>query len=245
MSELVDAHCHINFFKNAGEVALNCEKSSTHTVYVTTLPSQFESTYDYVKNLQYIYPALGFHCLEKNYNVEIEKKLFLKHIDNAKIIGEVGLDFSKKSKDSWCRQLDIFKFILKSVQNKNKILSVHSLNAEEIVLELLLEHNISRVIFHWYSGRIGVFNQIIESGYYFSVNSAMCRSKKGQNIISKIPRNKILIETDSPFIKGIFPYSNEEIYFYLSTIWEIKIDEVKKKILQNFNNLIKAEKANP
>jgi TatD DNase family protein len=238
MSELVDAHCHINFFKNAGEVALNCEKNNTHTIYVTTLPSQFDATYNYVKNLQYVYPSLGFHCLETECDIEKEKELFLKNINISKFIGEVGLDFSKKSQYSKEKQIDIFEFILKNIQHKNKILSVHSLNAEDSVLELLLRYKLKKVIFHWYTGKISTLNKIIDSNYYFSINLSMCRSKKGKNIISKIPKDKILIETDSPFIKDIFPYSNEEVYVYLSNIWNMKIDAVKKQILKNFIRLI-------
>ncbi len=238
MSELVDAHCHINFFKNAGEVALNCEKSNTHTVYVTTLPSQFDTTYGYVKNLQYVYPSLGFHCLETECDIEKEKELFLKNIDIPKFIGEVGLDFSKKSQYSKEKQIDIFEFILKNIQHKNKIVSVHSLNAEDYVLQLLLKYKLKKVIFHWYTGKIGTLNRITDADYYFSINLAMCKSKRGEKIISKIPKNKILIETDSPFIKDVLPYSNEEVYICLSKVWNMQIDAVKKQILRNFNNLM-------
>ena len=48
ITNLVDTHCHINFFKNAGEIALECEKNKTYTVYVTTLPSQFDETFEYI-----------------------------------------------------------------------------------------------------------------------------------------------------------------------------------------------------
>jgi len=238
MSELVDAHCHINFFENAGEIALNCEKSNIHTVYVTTLPSQFDTTYGYVKNLQYIYPSLGFHCLEVECNIEKEKELFLKNIDNAKFIGEVGLDFSKKSQHLKEKQIDIFEFILKNIQNKNKIVSVHSLNAEDYVLELLLKYQLKKVIFHWYTGKIGTLNKIAESDYYFSINSAMCKSKRGKNIISKISKERILVETDAPFIKDVLPYENEYVYKYLSKVWNVNVSVVKKKVVKNFNNLI-------
>jgi len=238
MNELVDAHCHINFFPNAGEIAFNCEKFKVHTVYVTTLPTQFDATYKYVKDLKYVYPSLGFHCLEQNYNLKKERSLFLKHIDNTKFIGEIGLDFSKKSQQTKEQQLDIFKFVLQLIKNKNKILSVHSLNAEEEVLKLLLEYDIQKAIFHWYIGKIGILNQIIKAGYYISINMAMCRSKRGQNIISKIPKNRILVETDAPFIKDLLPYRNEETYVYLSEVWGISINNTKKQIIQNFREIL-------
>lgn len=237
--ELVDVHCHINFLSNAGDIALNCEEQKVHTIYVTTLPSQFEETYPYVKNLRYIYPSLGFHCLEHNYDLNKEKKLFFKNLDKAKFIGEVGLDFSKKAVTKHIQQIEIFEFILLNIQNKDKVLSVHSASAEDKVLELLVKYKINKVIFHWYSGKISTLKQIIEKNYYFSINEAMCKSKKGQNIISKLPQDKVLIETDAPFIKGVLPYKNDFVYQYLSKTWNIELIDVKIQIINNFNAINK------
>lgn len=235
--ELIDTHCHINFFSNAGDIALACEEKKVHTIYVTTLPSQFEETYPYVKNLQYIYPSLGFHCLEHKYDLNEEKKLFLKNIYKTKFIGEVGLDFSKKAVTTHNQQIEILEFILSNIQNKDKIVSVHSASAEDKVLELLIKYEINKVIFHWYSGKISTLKQILEKNYYFSINAAMCKSKKGQNIISKLPRDKVLIETDAPFIKNVLPYQNDFVYSYLSDVWDIQITEVKIQMLRNFKSI--------
>lgn len=236
-NDLIDTHCHINFFKNAGEVALECEKTKTHTVYVTTLPSQFQETFEYVKDLKYIHPSLGFHCLESDYDLEKEKKLFLENLDKTKFIGEVGLDFSKRVIKSKEEQMELFKFILESINSKDKILNLHSASAEDEVLEIIVKHDIKKAIFHWYSGKIGTLNKILDNGYYFSINESMCKSKKGQNIISKLPRNKVLVETDAPIIKDVFSYNNYYTYQYLSEVWNLKIDEVSNIVLNNFNNL--------
>jgi len=235
---LIDTHCHINFFKNAGDIAVECERRKVHTIYVTTLPSQFNETFKYIKNLKYIYSSLGFHCLESEYNLLDEKKIFLQHIDNTKFIGEIGLDFSKRAIKSKKEQIELFRFILESIQGKDKILNLHSTSSEDEVLEILIKYDIKKAIFHWYSGKIGTLNKIIKLGYYFSVNISMCKSKKGRNIISKIPKDKILVETDAPFIKNVLPYSNDDVYIFLSTIWDINIIDVKKIISSNFKRLV-------
>jgi TatD DNase family protein len=237
-SNLIDTHCHINFFKNAGDIALKCERKKVHTIYVTTLPSQFEETYPYVKNLKYIYPSLGFHCLEHDYDLNGEKKIFLKNIDKSRYIGEVGLDFSKRAIVNHDVQIEILEFIFLSIQYKDKIVSVHSASAEDKVFELLQKYEIRTVIFHWYSGKISTLKKILETGYFFSINQAMCKSKKGQNIISKLPKDKVLIETDAPFIKDVLPYENDFVYSYLSDIWNISLIDVKKKVLNNFIKMI-------
>lgn len=234
---MIDTHCHINFFKNAGDVALNCEKRKVNTIYVTTLPSQFKETYKYIEPLKYVNASLGFHCLESNYNLEEEKKIFLSYIDKTKFIGEVGLDFSKRAITSREKQIEVFEFILKSIKDKNKIINLHSASAEDDVLKMIVKYKIKKAIFHWYSGKIGTLNQILGYGYYFSINESMCKSKKGQNIISKLPKDRVLIETDAPFIKDVLPYKNYYVYSYLSDLWQLNIDEIINLIHTNFNQL--------
>lgn len=236
-NELVDVHCHINFFKNAEDIALECEKRKVHTIYVTTLPSQFDETFKYVKLLKYIYPSLGFHCLESNYNLEKEKKLFLKNIDKTKFIGEVGLDFSKRAVKSKEEQKELFKFVLEAIKGKDKILNLHSASAEDEVLRMIIKYDAKKAIFHWYSGKISTLNKILDYGYYFSINESMCRSKKGQNIISKLPRNRILVETDAPFIEDTLPYKNLNVYCYFSELWTMKLENVQEIFYNNFIEL--------
>lgn len=233
-NKLVDTHCHINFFKNAGDIALECENRKVHTIYVTTLPSQFDETFKYVKSLKYIYPSLGFHCLESDYNLEKEKKLFLKHVNNTKFIGEIGLDFSKRAVKSQKEQIELFEFILKNLNTKESILNLHSSSAEDEVLDMLLKYNVKKAIFHWYSGKIGTLNKILDCGYYFSINEAMCKSKKGQNIIAKLRKDRVLVETDAPFIEDVLPYKNLNVYIYLSRLWNIKQEDVMKIVFDNF-----------
>ena len=83
------------------------------------------------------------------------------------------------------------------------------------------------MIFHWYSGPIDLIPSILAQGYYFSVNEAMCESKNGRAIIEKIPRERVLTETDAPYnertnIRAVLDY--------------IKMSE--SDVLQNFRDLI-------
>lgn len=233
----MDVHCHINFFKNAGDIALACEENRVHTIYVTTLPSHFEDTYDYVMPLTYVHPSLGFHALESNYNLEKERTIFLRNIDKTQYIGEIGLDFSKKSQVPQSQQIENFEFILNAIKGKNKILSVHSLNAEDEVLRLLRQYDIEKVMMHWYTGKVSSLKKAINHGYYFSINKAMITSKAGQNIISKIPQKLILVETDAPFIKDVLPYENNEVYRYLQSTWQSSLEQTKSIVLNNFYTL--------
>ena len=57
------------------------------------------------------------------------------------------------------------------------------------------------MIFHWYTGPIGLIEDIVNAGYYFSINEAMTKTISGKKIIDKIPQNRILTETDLPYNK--------------------------------------------
>ena len=116
---------------------------------------------------------------------------------------------------------------IERIKGKKKIVSVHSRNAEIELLDMLCEFEIKNVIFHWYSGPVDLIPSIIERGFYFSINESMCRSKNGQSIIGKIPREKILTETDAP-------YNNRtNIRMVLNQLNMSEVD-----IFYNFNRLL-------
>jgi TatD DNase family protein len=104
---------------------------------------------------------------------------------------------------------------------------------------MIVKYDIKKAIFHWYTGKISTLSKILNYGFYLSINESMCKSKKGQNIISKLPKDKVLVETDAPFIKDILPYNNYQVYQYLADIWKIPYNKVIKIIYNNFNNLQK------
>ena len=238
---IIDTHCHIDLYPNPRKVLQDCVKANITVLAMTNLPSHFEMGYSHFQSLRKIRLALGMHPLMADFHKK-EFDLFLKNINKTSYIGEIGLDFSKEGYETKDIQLASFNRILKLVSDKKKILSIHSRKAEKEVFELLQHYKIQNAIFHWYSGGLNLIKIISDAGYYFSVNPAMINSMSGQKIISKIPKENILTETDGPFIyKGnlpLIPGEIEEVLDYLSKIWNINIDEVQNIINVNFKNLI-------
>lgn len=89
--------------------------------------------------------------------------------------------------------------ILECLSGERKIISVHSRRAERELYRLLREYDIKNVIFHWYSGPLGLIKEIEAAGYYFLINEAMTCSRKGHAIIEMMSRTRILTETDAPY----------------------------------------------
>lgn len=242
---IIDTHCHIDMYPNPIQVLNECEKRGITVISMTSLPSHFELGYNHFIGKKKVRQALGFHPLIiKNYdNPEILK--FEKFINKTSYIGEIGLDFSREGINTKDLQIQVFTKILSIIKNNNskKILSLHSRGAEKEVLSHLIENKIKYAIFHWYSGNIGVVENILKAGYYFSINTSMIKSKKGIDIISRIPLDRILIESDGPYIenkgKPIYPYDLMDVYNYLAQKNNLTIEELINIIKTNFYNLLK------
>ena len=197
---IIDTHCHIDMLNSPEFYLDEKEKAGDFTLGMTNLPSHFAMGLPHFNKLKKSRLALGFHPqLVHEHLLEIDdwKKL----MPMTSYIGEVGLDFSRDFISHKEHQLEFFEYICQCLKGKKKIVSVHSRQAERDVLSILRKYNVKNVIFHWYSGPLGLIDDIVEDGYYFSVNEAMTLSEKGRRIISRMPLNRILTESDAPYNK--------------------------------------------
>jgi TatD DNase family protein len=208
---------------------------------MTNLPSHFARGIPFFKSQKKIRLALGMHPLYSDRH-DKEFPIFLNNLDKTSYIGEIGLDFSKDGYQTKKKQIETFERILKVISNQKKILSIHSRAAEKKVLELLIENKIQNAIFHWYSGPEELINEILNAGYYFSINPSMVLSKHGQSLISQIPIKKVLTESDGPFVKvanrTIHPKDVHKVIEYISGQTNCSFEEIQRHIQANFNELI-------
>ncbi|AUN04847.1 TatD family hydrolase [Clostridium botulinum] len=200
MGNLIDFHFHLDYYKDYNDKYNYINKNKIYTLCVTNMPELYEQCVNIFKCTQYIKFALGFNPQLVG-TERFNKQLFNKYLHTTKYIGEVGLDYSKEYLGSKFRQREIFEYICSAVSSQNKIISIHARNSEEDVLEILIKNKIKSAVFHWYSGKADLINEIVSHGYYFSVNHTMTKSKNGQKIIKKIPISNILVESDGPFVQ--------------------------------------------
>lgn len=223
---MIDTHCHYNMIPQPETYIRQREQSGDIVIGMTNLPSHFQIGQPYLKGYKHIRLALGMHPLLAAESKK-EIPLFKRLVDQTSYIGEIGLDFSKEGYATKDDQIEVLHELLSAIRGKKKIVSVHSRKAEKELLALLSEYEIENVIFHWYSGPVALIPAILEQGYYFSVNEAMCLSKNGRAIIEKIPRERVLTETDAPYnertnIRALLDY--------------MKMSETV--VLQNFKSLL-------
>lgn len=236
---LIDTHCHIDLYPDPKEVISKSETNDIITIGMTNLPSHFKLGYPHVKNQKRVRLSIGLHPLMAETHSK-EMLLFTKYLDMTSYVGEVGLDFSKEGISTKAIQIRSFDYVLKAVSRKKKILSVHSRGAEKEVLKMLQINKIENAIFHWYTGGLKLIDEIVQSGYYFSINTAMMNSAKGQKIINRIPKENILTESDGPFINhNNRVVDSSDISFvvdYLNKVF--KATNMEKQIVLNFMKLI-------
>lgn len=229
----IDTHCHFDMMPNPESYIRTIERQGDIVIGMTNAPSHFQMGWQHVRNFKRVRLALGFHPLLAH-ELQNELPLFERLLDKTSYIGEIGLDFSREGKATKDIQLESLKRIFSCLQGKNKILSVHSRNAEYELLSVLKEYKIKNVIFHWYTGDVDLIPEILNEGYYFSVNEAMILSNKGRQIIAALPHNRMLTETDAPYNKK----SNLlNTYIFLNSI-----GCNEKKIQGNFEHLMQSLK---
>jgi TatD related DNase len=97
-------------------------------------------------------------------------------------------------------------------------------------------------VLHWFSGGLRDLERAIKLGCWFSVGPAMLASENGRTIAARMPRDRVLTESDGPFahLNGnpLYPWEVETAIDQLSAIWSLKPEEVQQAILSNLRALV-------
>jgi TatD DNase family protein len=245
MQGFVDFHCHLDLFPNHLEVLKECEEFGIKTLTVTNAPRVWQQNQLFAKDCQHVRVALGLHPqLAHAYAHELN--LFERYLPEAKYVGEVGLDGAPEYANTLEIQRQVFSKILNlCAQSGGKILTVHSRHASCEVIELIgnyLPSNKGKTVLHWFTGSMKEALVAIELGCYFSVNIKMLNSLKGRDLLSHLPPDRILTESDSPFIKLgkslMYPKDIGKVIEKLALLWAIDEVSATSIIRNNLRNLL-------
>ncbi|MBE7512733.1 MAG: TatD family hydrolase [Anaerolineales bacterium] len=240
---LVDTHCHIDLYPDYQQVVKRVEAKQIYTVAVTTAPSVYRQSNSLTKDTKFLRTALGFHpelVAQRAYEID----LFVELASDTKYIGEIGLDFVTTDEENRNIQKKVFEQIISHCASlKRKILTIHSRRAAMEVVDMIGDNYPNRVILHWYSGSKKALQKGLGYGFYFSVNSAMLLSENGLKIIREIPRDKLLTESDGPFVntqgRAADPLDMQKVVQGLSELHQMPYQEMEDIIFTNFRQLLK------
>lgn len=237
---LVDYHCHLDLYPDFEKVIEECEENQIYTLAVTTTPRAFPKNQELISNKKYVRAALGLHPQLVASRAD-EINLWVEYADQTRYIGEVGLDAGTQHYKSFDLQKTIFKTILDTCATKTgKILSIHSIRSAPMVLQMLerslvLKEN--KAVLHWFTGDASSLRKAVELGCYFSINSEMLKSERSRNLISQIPIQRLLTETDGPFVhinqRPTRPKDIIQTIELLSPLIKKDVNEVARIVLTN------------
>lgn len=158
------------------------------------------------KKYPFIYCAVGYHPHEadKMTHEEFEKiAQMLKH-PRVRAIGEIGLDYHYDFA-SHEEQISCFRKQLELARETGKPVIIHDREAHEDCINILSEYPEVRGVFHCYSGSLEMARLLIKRGWYLSFTGAITfkNARRALEVISEIPAERIMIETDSPYLSPV------------------------------------------
>jgi len=250
---MIDSHCHLDhepLLSNLEAVLKRSKEVGIHKILTicTTLES-FEKIKSIVKKDKIIFGTYGIHPHETKNNY-VTSDIIIKEIkDNEKIIGvgETGLDFYYNNSD----KLDQIKSLEEHINAAISLdipLIIHSRNAEKETLEIFNNYKKQhlKILMHCFTGSREFAEKLLNFNTYFSASGIITfkNSKELQETFRFIPSDKLLIETDSPFLApepnrgkknepSFVKYTAEK----LANIKEISIDDLINITSKNFDTL--------
>ncbi|MDK0763747.1 TatD family hydrolase [Clostridium perfringens] len=202
------------------------------------------------KEFDIFYAAVGIHpenADEFNEDVVKEIKAFVKN-EKVKAIGEIGLDYYWEENPPREVQKEVFRAQMKLADELNLPVVIHDRDAHKDTLEIMKEFpNVIGVV-HCFSGSVEFAKECIKLGYYIGFTGVLTfkNAKKLVDVCREIPAERMLVETDCPFMAPV-PFRGkrnksdyiEYIIDKMSEIRGISGEEVNEILLNNKKRLFK------
>ena len=226
------------------EILQNALNNGVEKIIIpSAYPKDIEEVMALIKKYDNVYGMLGIHPSEvKDWNDNIRNKI-IEYAKNPKIvaIGEIGLDYYwDKSFNEL--QKEIFIKQIKLANELNLPISIHDRDAHKDTFDILKEYNkSSKVVMHCFSGSVEFAKECIKEGFYIALGGVVTfkNAIKTKEVAKAIPLEKLLLETDAPYLTPV-PFRGKEnqpayIKYVAEEIAQIreisfeKIDEITTK----------------
>ena len=209
---MIDSHCHLDHEPLLSDLSNVIKRSKDVGIKkLLTISTSYES-FDRIKKIlqedEMIYGTFGIHPHETTQN-KITSDIIVKNFtDNPKIIGigETGLDFYYENSDK-SDQITSFKQHIEASIKTNSPLIIHSREAEEETFNILNDYKNQKlkILMHCFTGSKDFAKKLLSLNAFFSASGIITfkNSLELQETFKVLPLDKILIETDSPFLAPV------------------------------------------
>lgn len=219
----VDVHTHLTHAKFDGDwrdVAQRAADAELDVVIVNGLePTSNRRVLELCREFEHLHPAIGIYPVDagcaaigahnwahdwgppETFDVDAEIAWIESHLDEVIAIGECGLDRYWVDDDDVRREQErVLRRLCELSLKADKPLILHSRKAEERTFEIVREMGVRRADFHCWGGKSRLAVKIAEEGYYFSIPPVVTRAQSFQALARKLPLERLLTETDAPYM---------------------------------------------
>jgi TatD DNase family protein len=259
MEYLSDTHCHLNFkafAEDAEEVILRSKKAGVELMIVigTDVKTSCKAV-ELAQNYDYIFAAVGYHPIHVN---QIDEETLRENLEEIRqlsskkkvvAIGEIGLDYFREPFNKELQRIALKELINLAKEIKKPVI-LHAREALEELIGIVEKEKDLRGVFHCFSGNMAQAKRVMGAGLYLGFNGLITYSgdEENRDVARQIPLEKLLIETDCPYLTPI-PHRGERnepayVRYVIKEISELKsIEEetIAKQSLLNAKKLFRLD----
>ena len=244
---IIDTHTHLDnekYYNDVDKVIKEAKKNGVEKFIIPAAsPKDLPRAIELSEKYEDIYFAVGVHPIDI---IQFEYKYLLDYINHPKCVavGEIGLDYHY-TKDTKDYQIELFQEQLDIAVEYNKPVIIHIREASRDSLEILERYaDKLKGVLHCYNADEELLK--LKNSFYYGIGGVITfkNAKKLINVFPKIPKDRVIIETDSPYLTP-HPYRGERnepkyttlIRDKIATLWGVSKEEVEDITTKNAKEL--------
>ncbi|MFA3790319.1 TatD family hydrolase [Aliiglaciecola sp. SL4] len=248
----VDSHCHLDKLDKTSEelqevIHFAKQRGVDHFLCVAVSVKDFPQMLSKVSDFDDVSVSCGVHPLHQEDACSYDDLLVMAARPEVVAVGETGLDYFYSSDT---KEVQLVSFIdhIKVANELSKPLIIHTRDAREDTLSLLREHKAEHTkgVLHCFTESLEMAKAAIEMGFYISISGIVTfkSAQELQAVVKALPLDKLLIETDSPWLAPI-PYRGKqnqpgyvvEVAEFIAELKGVSVEELAAATTKNFYDL--------
>ena len=208
----IDSHCHLNLLaeqEGGINAALANAKANkvNHLLCIGIDKSSSQQVLELAQQHEHLSASVGIHPnIDQTENYSLDELVNLADSDQIIAIGETGLDYFRSEGDlTW--QQDRFRYHIEAAKQLNKPLIIHTREARADTMDILENEGAEQAggIIHCFTENWETARRALDIGFYISLSGIVTfkNAKELQDVAKKLPLDRILIETDSPYLAPV------------------------------------------
>jgi TatD DNase family protein len=250
----VDSHCHLNYkglVERQDEVLANARSAGVSAMLnISTRESEWDAVIALAEQQDDIWATVGIHPHEADGHIGVDSAKLVAKAANPRVIGigETGLDYFYDRSDR-TQQRASFREHIAAARETGLPLIVHTRDAEEDTAEILADEMGKGVypgVIHCFTASADFGQKALDLGFYISLSGIVTfkNAKDLQAVAQTIPEDRLLIETDSPFLapvphrgKSCEPAFVSDTARFLADLRGVPVEELARQSSDNFYRL--------